>query len=248
MITDVHAHLMMGNVENCRKALLQTAQRYGVTRYYVSTLDSSLYPNEEAIDADNQATADFMKDEPERIRGYVYVNPRNTNALSVLRRGVEEQSMSGLKLWVATLCDDPLVNPLVEQMIAYDKPVLIHTFVKAFDQLESESTVSHVINLARRYPEAKLIMAHLGGEAFHSIRAVAKYKNVWIDHSGSLVGSYDLEHTVRLVGADRVLLGTDMTPIAFPSSYGQVLEADLTGEEREKILWKNAAALFGEGY
>ena len=248
MITDVHAHLMMGNVENGRKALLQTARRYGVSRYYISTLDSSLYPDEQAIDEDNAATAAFMRDEPEQIRGYVYVNPRNANALQVLRKGVEEQGMSGMKLWVATFCDDPLVNPLVEQMIAYDKPILLHTFVKAFGQAEQESTVAHVINLAQRYPEAKLIMAHLGGDAFHSIRAVAKHKNVWIDHSGSLVGSYDLTHTLRLVGADRVLFGTDMTPIGFPGSYGQVLEADLTPEEREKILWKNAAALFGEGY
>ena len=32
------------------------------------------------------------------------------------------------------------------------------------------------------------------------------------------------------------------------SSYGQVLEANLTEEEREKILWKNTAELFGEGF
>ena len=31
-------------------------------------------------------------------------------------------------------------------------------------------------------------------------------------------------------------------------AYGQVLEAKLTAEEREKIFWKNTAELFGEGF
>jgi predicted TIM-barrel fold metal-dependent hydrolase len=133
----------------------------------------------------------------------------------------------------------------VEQMIEYDKPILIHTFVKAVDQLEFESTSRNVANLAQRYPEAKIIMAHLGGEPCHGIRPVAKYKNVWIDHSGTLVGSNDLQHAIDLVGVDRILFGSDL-PVGFACSYGQVLEAKLTEEEREKILWKNTAKLFGE--
>ncbi|MBE6946803.1 MAG: amidohydrolase [Ruminococcaceae bacterium] len=247
-LTDVHAHLMLGNVENNRKNLIQTAERYGCSRYYISTIDGNhCYPDEDFIDMDNNATYAFMKDEPDLIKGYVYVNPRNANAMQVLRQGIEDRGMSGLKLWVATHCDDPLTYPVVEKMIEYNKPILIHTFVKAVGQLEHETTSYHVANLAERYPEAKLIMAHLGGEAFHGIRPVAKYKNVWIDHSGTLVGSEDLNHTVRLVGADRVLFGTDM-PIAFASSYGQLYEANLTAEEREKIAWKNTAELFGEGF
>lgn len=247
VITDVHAHVMLGGAEGNKKNLLKTADRYGVNRLYISTLDGAEFPNEEAIDMDNKVTADFIKEQPGRIKGYVYVNPRNANAMDVLRKGMEEQNMSGLKLWIATYCNDPLVYPLVEKMIEYDKPVLIHTFVKAVGQLQCESTSYHVGKLAERYPEAKLIMAHLGGEPYHGIRNVAKYENVWIDHSGTLVGSNDLDYTVKLVGADRVLFGTDM-PIAFASSYGQVLEADLTAEEREKVLWKNTAELFGEGF
>lgn len=247
MLTDAHAHVMLNSAQKNREDLLHTAERYGVSRYYISTIDGAEFPDEQTVDVDNKVTADFMKEHPDLIRGYVYVNPRNANAMDVLRRGMEEQGMSGLKLWIATYCDDPLVYPIVEKMIEYDKPVLIHTFVKAVGQLQCESTSYHVGRLAERYPEAKLIMAHLGGEPYHGIRNVTKYDNVWIDHSGTLVGSNDLNHTIALVGADRVLFGTDM-PIAFASSYGQVLEARLTAEEREKVMWKNAAKLFGEGF
>ena len=245
MITDVHAHFGLYDVEFYRRELLTTAERYGVTRYYLSNVEGGYYPTQEQVRIDNQTLADFMKDYPDLMRGYVYANPRYSDALDVVRRGIEEQGMVGLKLWVATYCDDPLVFPLVEQMIEYDKPILIHTFVKAVDQLEFESTSRNVANLAERYPEAKIIMAHLGGEAYHGIRPVAKYPNVWIDHSGTLVGSNDLNHTIDLVGVDRVLFGSDI-PVGFACCYGQVLEAKLTEEDREKILWKNTAALFNE--
>ena len=247
MVTDVHAHIMLRGAEAHKKNLLRTAERYGTSRFYISTIDSAEFPDEETIDIDNKVTADFMEEQPDLIKGYVYVNPRNANAMSVLRKGIEEQNMSGLKLWIATYCNDPLAFPIIEKMIEYDKPILLHTFVKAVGQLQCETTSYHVGKLAERYPEAKIIMAHLGGEPYHAIRNVAKYNNVWIDHSGTLVGSNDLDYTVKMVGADRVLFGTDM-PIAYASSYGQVLEANLTAEEREKILWKNTAELFGEGF
>jgi predicted TIM-barrel fold metal-dependent hydrolase len=247
MVTDVHAHLMLGGVAKHKQDLLKTAERYGTSRFYISTIDGAEFPNEELIDKDNKATADFVKEQPGLIKGYVYVNPRNANAMDVLRKGIEEQDMSGLKMWIATYANDPLNFPIIEKMIEYNKPILFHTFVKAVGQLQCETTSYHIGKLAERYPEAKIIMAHLGGEPYHAIRNVAKYPNVFIDHSGTLVGSNDLEHTVKLVGVDRVLFGTDM-PIAYASSYGQVLEADLTEEEREKIFWKNTAELFGEGF
>ena len=245
MIYDVHAHFGLYDVEFYRRELLNTAERYGVTRYYLSNVEGGYYPTQEQVHLDNQTLSDLIKEYPDLLRGYVYANPRYDDALDVVRRGIEEQGMCGLKLWVATYCDDPLVFPLVEQMIEYDKPILIHTFVKAVDQLEFESTSRNVANLAQRYPEAKIIMAHLGGEPCHGIRPVAKYENVWIDHSGTLVGSNDLQHAINLVGVDRILFGSDL-PVGFACSYGQVLEAKLTEEEREKILWKNTAKLFGE--
>ena len=245
MIVDVHAHIMSFDWEKDVARLRQTAERYGVDRYYFSSLDGSAHPDEENVAYGNAIAAKCVRDYPGLFHGYVHVNPRNKNALDVLKKGMQEQGLSGLKLLISVYCNDPLVFPLVEKMIEYDKPILIHSFVKAVGQLEYETTAVHVAALAERYPEAKLIMAHLGGDPYHAIRAVAPYGNVWIDHSGTLVGSNDLNHTIDLVGADRVLFGSDI-PIAFASSYGQVLEAKISRKDQEKILWKNAVDLFGE--
>ena len=247
MVTDVHAHIMTHNIEGGKKNLLTVAERFGVDRYYISSIDGNHQPDEAAIENNNLVTWQFMQEHPELIKGYVYVNPRHKNALDVLKKGIEEQGMSGLKMWVATHADDPLNYPLFEKMIEYNKPILFHAFVKAVGQLEFETTSYHIGRLAERYPEAKIIMAHLGGEPYHAIRNVAKYKNVWIDHSGTLVGSNDLQHTIDLVGVDRVLFGSDM-PITYAGAYGQVLEAKISEEDKQKIFWKNTAQLFGEGF
>ncbi len=74
--------------------------------------------------------------------------PATPTALDVLRHGVEDCGMSGMKLWVATFCDDPLVFPLVEQCIRYRVPVLIHTFYKQVGQLPYESLGGNVAALA----------------------------------------------------------------------------------------------------
>ena len=245
---DAHAHLWLSRPEQCRKYILQAAEQFGISQVYVSTLDGDeMKPNEEIIEACNQATADFMKDYPGLIRGYVYINPQNTNAMDVMRRGMEEQGMSGVKLWVSCLCDDPSVYPLAESLIEYGKPLLIHAFYKATGQYSGESTCLHVRNLAKRYPELKIIMAHLGGEAYHGIRAIRDCENVWVDHSGTLVGSNDLAHAVRLLGTNRILFGSDMSVGGFEPSYGQMLEVAVSEKQREDMLWRNAKMLFEGG-
>ena len=245
MIADVHAHIMSFDWRADIDRLLKIADRYGVNRYYFSCLDGSAHPDEENVAQGNAIAASCVKEYPGLFRGYVHANPRNRDALDVVKKGMEEQGLSGLKLLISVYCNDPLVYPLVEKMIEYDRPILIHSFVKAVGQLDYESTAVHIADLAKRYPEAKIIMAHLGGEPHHAIRHIAPYQNVWVDHSGTLVGSNDLNHTVNLIGADRILFGSDI-PIAFASSYGQVLEAQITEEEKQKILWKNTIELFGE--
>ena len=80
------------------------------------------------------------------------------------------------------------------------------------------------------------------------IKAVRDCTNVMVDISGTICRRDDVDYTVECIGADRVLFGTDMpSPGNFLANVGRVLEADLTEEQREKIFWKNAVSLWGEG-
>ena len=48
-----------------------------------------------------------------------------------------------------------------------------------------------------------------------------------------------------MVGADRLLFGSDC-PIDAAPALGQILDLDISEEEKEKMLWKNAHKLFKE--
>ena len=175
------------------------------------------------------------------------MSPEHKNALDVVRRAIEDDGMEGIKLWVSTYCDDPHVYRIAEWATEEGVPILIHAFYKVFDQLPNETLGRHVRNLALRYPELKILMAHLGGNCYDGIPPVRDLKNVFVDFSGSIFRANDLNYTVKAVGTDRIVFGTDM-PISFVDSYGQVLEADLTEQEREKIFYKNAKRLFDRSF
>lgn len=250
MFIDVHAHAMMGvyrgDPRGNEKKLLRAMEKYGIDKIYVSNLGGT-NPDEEVVRIANSYTERFVKENPGRVEGYVYVSPEHKNALDVLKRGIEEQGMSGVKLWVSTFCDDPCVYPLAEKMIEYGIPLLIHSFWKAKLELPTETTGVNVANLAKRYPELKIIMAHLGGNCYDGIPAICDYKNVWVDMSSSIFRADDIDYTVERLGAERVLLGSDMIG-TYLTNVGQILEADLTDEERELIFSKNAIKVFDTSF
>lgn len=246
MIIDIHAHLWAGACEENKAEILRTIERYSITKVYVSGLHGYT-PDPEQVAGINRKVAGFVRENPGSICGYVYISPEHDNAVEVLKRYIEEPGFVGVKLWVSTLCDDPCVNPVVEKAIDYGVPVLLHAFHKATGQLPNESVGINVRNLALRYPEAKLIMAHLGGNCYDGIPAIRDCENVWADISGSIFRADDLIYAVESIGADRILFGTDL-PGSFAVNYGEVLEANISEDEKNKILYKNTLVLFDRNF
>lgn len=246
MIIDMHTHVWGGRYEPHTSDLIQNCERYGISKVIVSGI-SRQYPDEEEIRQHNADVVRFKRERPDLVEGYVYINPRNADAKEVLRRGIEDDGMIGLKLWIAAYADDPIVFPLVEQCIEYDVPILLHAFKKSVRQLQDETTGIHVAALARRYPEAKLIMAHLGGNCYDGVKAIRDCPNVWTDFSGSLFLRDEIDYAVEQLGSDRILFGSDMPGCSFITNYAQVLEADLTPRQREDIYYNNARKLFKLG-
>jgi len=245
-VIDVHAHIFpYRGVENDKAEIRQAMDLYHISRVYISCLDS-MYPSEKEINDLNDHTYDFCKEDPKRLRPYCYINPALSNAVDALRYGVEEHGAVGVKLWVAALCDNVLVNRIAEACIEYSIPLLIHAFQKYNGILPDENTGYNIATLANRYPEAKIIMAHLGGDAYHGIKPVRNCMNVWTDFSGTNFRAGELEYTVKLLGAERVLFGTDMPPAPFLTNLGIVEDADISESDKQDILWRNACKLFDD--
>lgn len=109
---------------------------------------------------------------------------------------------------------------------------------------------AHAVAVAARYPRVRFLFAHAGGDtppnAVGAARAVAEHglTNVWFEVSG-LREYWVIEHTVKFLGAERYLLGSDF-PLAHPLMYVAAVRAmSLSEEDKAKILGQSALALLG---
>ena len=239
-IIDMHAHIWNGREKEGADAMRRAAQHYGIEKILVSALGSH-YPDADEVCYLNEQTEKLIR-EDDLFGGYVTVSPEHPNALDVLRRGIETQGMIGLKIWVSCLCNDDRCDRLYEYCAENDIPVLIHVFKKTIGQLPSEATGTHLRSAALKHPDTKFIMAHLGGNSYHGVRLIQDLDNVWTDFSGGCCRASDLPYAVQLLGAEKILFGTDN---AYGMNLGQMRDADLTQEQAEQIFFRNTAKLFG---
>jgi uncharacterized protein len=116
-----------------------------------------------------------------------------------------------------------------------------------------------LFNLALAAPGTKFIFAHLGGMNFrfwNVIRAARTAKglyadNIYFDIAATTVLLKDspirdeFVWTIRGVGVDHVLLGSDFPQFALAETLVAFEELNLTPEEKKKIRYQNAQNLFG---
>jgi predicted TIM-barrel fold metal-dependent hydrolase len=117
----------------------------------------------------------------------------------------------------------------------------------------------NLFNLAVTCPKTKFIFAHMGGLNFRfwNILALARTAqgffadNIYFDISATTViaaGSpiqNEFIWTIRNVGVDHVLLGSDYPQLSLPQTLAAFDRLDLTAEEKANIRYDNARRLFG---
>jgi len=116
-----------------------------------------------------------------------------------------------------------------------------------------------LFNLAIQAPKTKFIFAHIGGMNFRfwNMLALARtadkffFDNIYFDISAMVVLAADspieaqFVWTLRNVGIDHVLLGSDYPQITLGKTLDALHRLDLTDEEQAKIRVDNARKLFG---
>lgn len=243
MIIDCHIHLHGAGIET---ELIESASALGVDQFCASSLGRrwSYEPTPKVFIQANDDVAKCMRKYPKQILGFAYLNPvYPTESLAEMRRCIEDLGMVGIKLWVAAYADDPRVFPLVEKAIEYRIPILQHAWYKATGNLPHESKPHHVAELARRYPWATIIMAHIAGDWERGIETVRDYPNVYVDTSGSIIEAGMIEHAVEELGAERVLFGSDAHGVDLPVALAKIIGAEIVDADREMILGGNMQKL-----
>lgn len=247
-VIDCHSHLYhhrRATWEIDDRKLIEAADKLGIDVLCCSILTPRRPATPDGFRECNQWLAEAAKRHRDRVLGWCYVNPGHPKeALDEIRRCVEERGFIGVKLYNEFTCTDPIVYPIVELTIQLRVPILhhaghLHYFL---DDQPRISDGGHMAELARRYPEARIICAHIcgGGDWEWTIKALRHAANVSLDTSGSVTDDGVIEMATRVLGVDRVVFGCDMSMTA---SVGRMRAIDLSQADKAKILGGNLEQL-----
>jgi predicted TIM-barrel fold metal-dependent hydrolase len=223
------------------RLLIEAADKLGIQQLCTSLLTPKRPATVEGFQNCNRWMAEACQRHPDRLLGYCYVNPEyGPEALTEIRRYVEDHGFIGVKLYNEHRCTEPIVFPVVELAIELKVPILHHAGHSHYFNTEQPniSDGGHLAELARRYPESLLICAHVGGggDWEWTIKSVRHAPNVFLDTSGSVTDDGMIDMAARVVGVNRLLFGCDMS---FTAGVGKLRAARLTAAEKEQILGQN---------
>jgi predicted TIM-barrel fold metal-dependent hydrolase len=246
-IVDAHSHLYHHSRTDWAQAdrkLIDAADKLGIDQLCCSILTPRRPASAEGFRECNQGVRDAIARFPGRVLGYCYVNPgHQRQALEEIRRRIDE-GFIGVKLYNEYRCTDPVVFPVIEQAISLGVPILHHAGHSHYFVPEQPhiSDGGNLAELARRYPEAKLICAHIcgGGDWEWTIKALRYARSVSLDLSGSVTDDGVVEMAARVLGPQRLLFACDMSMTA---SVGRLRAADLDHRDKAKILGANMIRL-----
>jgi len=125
----------------------------------------------------------------------------------------------------------------------YDIPLLHHAWNKTGGNLPDESNSADIAFLGAKYPNVKIIMAHLTGCGLKGVLDIAPFKNIYIDTSGGQANSGAVEFAVKKLGAERVVYGSDAPLRSFSAQVGKIAGAEISDESKKMIFSTNAQRL-----
>jgi len=167
---------------------------------------------------DDAYVAEYVSRDASRLIGFLSVDPTQPDFERELRAGHEELGLQGIKLlpmYAGFRPDDERVDPVWQYAQQHQLPVLLHTGTTFVAQAPLECTLPrHIDRVATRFPDVKIIMAHLGhpyeGECIVTAR---KHPNVFTDISALHYRPWQFFHSLMLVQEygvwDKLLFGTD---------------------------------------
>jgi predicted TIM-barrel fold metal-dependent hydrolase len=190
------------------------------------------------IEQGNNQVIDAVQRHPERILGYMSVNPRYAQAAA---RELERCLRAGLRAikvhsGQGTRYNDPCYGLVWQFAAEHNLPVLAHTWGAELEELEP---------CFGRYPGINWIMAHGGcvdREAY--LRVGVEHPNVFVDTVYSVCPRGLIEYFVAHGLKDKLLWGTDTAFMSAAPQLGKVLFAKITPQDKLSILGANARRVF----
>jgi len=241
MIIDSHVHLKGGDRyrrEFDPDATVRMLDDAGIDRACVFAMS---LPSRDS----NEMTRRAVHGREDRLIPYAHVLPEEGElAIAETRRAVEDWGFRGLKLHCGEVIGevgDEHIVPFLECAAELGIPVLLDCLNRPE---QAERWVASV-------PEAKVIIAHLGGNtdermAARFIRIARAHANVHLD-TAYLLCPWMVQAAARDCGPEKVIFGSDGAAGFYPSSLelAKIRAYGFTPAELELILGGNISRLLG---
>lgn len=208
--------------------------------------------------------AEYVKQRPGKAIGFLSLDPTQPNWEEELRYGHQELGLKGVKLgpmYAGFYPNDRKLDPLWQYCVEHSLPVILHTGTSFVSQAPIDCTMPrHLDEVAIRFPEARIVLAHLS-HPFEAecIAVIRKHQNLYADvsalhyrpfqfyHSLMLVQEYGVWHKL-LFGSDFPYTTVDAT-IEGLRSLNNMLEGThlprLSTEEIEALIHRDSLSLLG---
>ena len=236
------------------ETLLAAMDRAGVARAVVMGMG---WTDPELAREANDYIIESVAHQPDRLTGFCSVNPAwGDGALAE----VERSAAAGLRgigeLHPDTqgfdLTNKPRLAPMMDAARRLGLPVLVHGSEPVGHQYpgKGHTTPGKLFRFIENFPENAIICAHWGGGLpFYALMPEVQWltRNVYFDTAASpfLYRPEVFAAVVGLVGADKILFGTDYPRIEHRRLLAQVRDAAIDAQAKEAILGGNAARLLG---
>jgi len=146
--------------------------------------------------------------------------------------------------------DEEIMPPIVEVLQKNRLILLTHTSEPVGHDYSGKGVITPdmLYPFIVRYPDLTIVCAHWGGGLpFYALMPEVKkaLKNVYFDTAASpfLYQPQVYQQVSQLVGAERILFGSDYPLLAQSRVLQEIRTADLTGEAKDLILAGNARRL-----
>jgi predicted TIM-barrel fold metal-dependent hydrolase len=223
------------------------------------------WENQETCDLQNAWFKSLIKEYPDRLLAFATVQPRAKQAALDSLERVLDVGFCGIgELFPQAqefAYDDPYFSRVLQIAAERGTPVNLHVTDPLIptEVITRATPLDNFVRLAKDFPGVKLILAHWGGGLpFYELNPRLReiLRNVTYDCAASPL-LYDrrvFRQVIDLVGADRVLYGSDYPLFLYPREQqapefkrflNDLVTTGLTAEEQEKVLGKNLLRLVG---
>lgn len=176
------------------------------------------YGDSTGVEGDDEVTAAAVTKHPDKFVGFAYVDPRRADAMDLLRHAIEDLGLRGVKygpIYNGVPLDDPRLTPIYEYLVKNDLPLTLHmgtTYTRPWPV--DLGRPIHVEPLAHRYPELKIIMAHMGHPWYEEcVVIIRRQPNVYAEVSALFYRPWQYYNILitaqEYMVTDKMFFGTD---------------------------------------